>query len=144
MFVAAFPGFRHLQEFLRASGMVALQRATLRRYGASLALNPCFSHVNDQSSRFGFLLELASSERKSHLLEIHAHLAAQEILRRSFRSRALQRGSRLRLGNFVLVADNLPARAHAHPKLFFLPRPEKPHVPIPDVQLAGHQPVGLL
>ena len=44
----------------------------------------------------------------------------------------------------VIVADDLPSRADPHKKLLLLFRPEKAHLPVPDIQLAGHQPVRLL
>ncbi len=68
----------------------------------------------------------------------------QKILRASLRRRAIQRGPWARLFNFVRIPDNVSRRAHPHVKFLFLQRTEKPHIPIPDVQLRRHQLVRLL
>ena len=72
--------------------------------------------------------------------EFPAQIVARDVLRCS----VTQRCSRSRLFDLVLVADNLSRRADVNLEFLLLLRPEKPHVPIPDIQLVRHQPVRLL
>ncbi len=119
-------------------------RVTLRRYGASFARKPCFSQVNDQSRRFGRLVEFASSGRKSQLCRSTPSLLLRKFCAVVCACERSTDGARARLRNFMVVADDVSRRADAHVKFFFLLWPEKTHVPIPDVQLRRHQLVGLL
>src|SRR5579859_7738405 len=142
MLVTALPRFRHLQKFFRASRAVALQsysQPVWRILGLEAVLLPRERPVQPARplAGIGFL------RKKIPLAQVHAHFATEKILRCSLRRGSFQRGSRQRFLNSVIVSDNLSSRAYPHIKLFLLPRPEKARVPIPDVQLAGHQLVGL-
>src|SRR5260370_7618889 len=77
------------------------------------------------------------------LAEVEPQLCQQEILRAFLGDGASERGTCARLFNLVAVPDDIPRRADANEKFLFLLRPEKAHVPIPDVELRRHHLVGL-
>ncbi len=68
----------------------------------------------------------------------------QKVLRASLRRRPIRRGPRACLFYLVRVPDNISRWAYPHGKFLFSLRTEKPHVPIPDVQLRRHHLVRLL
>src|SRR6185369_130272 len=117
---------------------------TLRRYGASLARKPCFSQVKDQSRRFGFLLELDSSDRKSQLFRSSPSVPIRNDCAAAWACCRSMAGAARASGIFVVVADDFSPWTDADVEFLFLLGTEEAHLPIPNVQLRRHHLVGLL
>src|SRR5205814_2711291 len=77
-------------------------------------------------ARVGFL------GKKVPAAQIESELWVQIRLRGRLGSGAIQRRSRARFFDFVIVAGDLSCRTHAHPEFLFLLRLEETHVPEPD------------
>ena len=132
-----------LQELSAAADLVSLHadlQAIRSIFRAEAALLPRKFPIET----VGFFLGVRFLGQVIPAAEIHPQLRAQKALRHRLRSALAERRARARLGNFVLVANDVARRADAHAEFLFLLRAEKPHVPIPDVQIRGHQLVRLL
>ena len=75
---------------------------------------------------------------------MESEFRAEIVLRCGLGGGAVERCPGARFLDMVIVADDLSRRAHANAEFFFLLRLEETHVPEPDIQLAGHEFVGLL
>src|SRR5262249_34088384 len=136
------PRLRHSQKRLRAPHSIALQshiqpvRRVLRLESALLPSERPVRPVRS-AVRIRFLCQ------KFPRRQIDSQLAARKFCRDCLCLRSIHQRRRSRLGNLVVVPHYLSCWIHSNVKFFLLLWLEKPHFPIPDVQLRTHQQVRL-
>ena len=142
MLELASPGFRDFEEFLAASDAITLEsdhQAVRRFLGSKAFALPGERPVEAIGTRDG----IGFFGKELPLAQIVAHFCLQEIFGGGKSLLALQGFCRTGFCNLVLIAHDVSGRIDPNLEFFFLRRAEKTHLPIPDVQLAGHEAVGL-
>src|SRR5438094_27724 len=143
LLIAAFPRFRNLQELFAPSDFVSLQR-DLQPVGRVFRAEPALLPGKSPIQAIGPLARIGFLGKKVPAAQIESELGVEIILSAGLCRSAIERRSRARFLDFVIVPGDLSGGAHAHPEFLFLLRLEETHLPEPDIQLRGHQLVCLL
>ena len=141
--VVPLPLLRNFQPFLGPANFTSLQR-NLQPLRRVLCAESVFFPGERPIQPVRFFLGIRFFGKIIPIARRLAQFRNQEVLRRSLRYLSLRLRTGLRFRYFMFVTGDLSFRAHANLEFFFLLRLEKPHVPVPHVHFAGHQPVGLL